>query len=115
VFVLIVFIFGIVDIANIGFQKNNIILCIGTSVLSMLLILLDRLKVNPQLKNTVMKKEENDTRIESLKEEAWVQLSPINHHFYDGMCADLFSKTVPLITFDCIFDAKRFDYIVYKN
>jgi len=112
VFVSVVFILVTINVANFGFQKNNSILCIGAGSLSTLLILLDRLKIRPRLNDTIMKKDESDARIESLKEKAWEQLSPINNHFYDGMCADLFSKTIPLITVDRMFDNRRFDCMV---
>jgi hypothetical protein len=104
----------IYNLITIAFVTTNLLIAIGCILLAAGLIVLLVLKINPKLKQLKKLKADFDLLIKELYEKAWQQMRPLNELFYDGMSAEIFEKTIPLINFDPVFDSKRLDYLINR-
>lgn len=107
-------IYGIYD-ANKYSPKTltYILIPIGIVLMIICLIVIFR-TLNPKIKLLKKDKDVLILKIRELISAAWNQLKPLNDLFYDGMAAELFQKTIPLIMLDKMFDSRRLDYLVNK-
>lgn len=71
-------------------------------------------KLTPRIKKLMDEASELEKKINNLINDAWSQMSSLNRLFKKEMSLELFTKTLPIINMDPVFDSKRFDYLVNK-
>lgn len=95
-------------------EMTMIFVMVGSVIFIGLFLFLIIKKLNPQIKTMKKDKQKLDEVINTLMQEAFQQMLPLNQLFYEGMSRELFQKTIPLIKLDRMFDSKRFDYLVNR-
>ncbi len=95
-------------------EMTMIFVMVGSVIFIGLFLFLIIKKLNPQIKTMKKDKQKLDEVINTLMQEAFQQMFPLNQLFYEGMSRELFQKTIPLIKLDRMFDSKRFDYLVNR-
>jgi hypothetical protein len=106
-------IYGITSLVQSGLGIPQVVFVMVGIVLIVLCSILIR-KLNPQIKELNQLKNDLDTKIQELTNQAWVQMQPLNNLFSSEMSKDLFRKTFPLINLDKMFDRKRLEYLVNR-
>lgn len=109
-----VIIYSITELQAYGYDILHVVLIPFMTVISGLFIFLIWKKINVQLKALKKSKQEVITVLKELMDLAHKQMLPLNQLFYEGMSKEIFSKTIPLIKLDKMFDSKRLDYMIEK-
>ncbi|MDF2698516.1 MAG: hypothetical protein K0Q49_72 [Haloplasmataceae bacterium] len=105
--------YGISVLSQSGYEISYVVLIIiGIGLIISSIILL--VKLSPKLKELKILKTNLNEKIGKLTEKAWEQMQPLNDLFTPEMSKGLFSKTIPLINLDKMFDSKRLEYLVNK-
>lgn len=94
---------GLVPLLIIGLGAASIAMCVYLMV-----------KFSQRTRKLKTVKYDLESVVRGLKAEAREQLRPLNELFTPKVCPLLFSKTLPNINLDKIFDTKRLDYLVGK-
>lgn len=93
--------------ASIGIAVSSIALAI-------MFIIINIKVLKPRIRDAEKLKAELTKKLEIKLAEAWQQMNPLNRLFDAEMTPKLVEKTIPLLTMDPLFDARRFDYLNRK-
>jgi hypothetical protein len=105
--------YGISILSSVGLGTfPGLLVTIGLGIIIISILLL--VKISPKIKELKSLKNNLDTKIQDLINQAWAQMQPLNNLFTTEMSINLFRKTFPLINLDKMFDRKRLEYLVNR-